>query len=258
MEAYIIGLIIIFVAAYSQYVFSESDLITKMLIVYGIPILVVSFLWGQEILKKALIHMSTALKFCLGYFGIFTVIGTFLSIAIFFIIITLDPAATNLLNRPNPVLHVQPEFAWIMAFISILIIGPAEEYLFRGFIYGGLLSIFKNHHWFDLAIVSSILFAAAHLYYAYVYGIDSLVQFTDIATFGMTMAMTYYLSGGNLFMPAMIHGVYDATGFIGIATTPGIGIILRNAMVLLGIVVAVWFFPKRKHRSSAYYHRDSY
>jgi membrane protease YdiL (CAAX protease family) len=171
---------------------------------------------------------------------------------IFYIIVTLDPNAVNLLHKPNPVLNVPPEFAWIMVWFSLLVVGPAEEYLFRGFIYGGLLSLFKDHHWLSLALISSILFAAAHLYYAFVYGVVSLVQFTDLAAFGMAMAATYYLSRGNLLVPAMIHGSYDATGFIGVATSLDVGILLRGSMILIGVIVAVVLFIQNmlKRRAS--------
>jgi len=139
-----------------------------------------------------------------------------------------------------------------MVAASFLVVGPAEEYLFRGFVYGGLLNILKGRHWFSLAFISSLLFAAAHLYYAFVYGIASLVQFADLVTFGMAMAATYYLSGGNLLMPAMIHGAYDAAGFIGVATSPEAGLFLRGLMMLIGIVASIPLLVQevRKRRAS--------
>lgn len=89
-------------------------------------------------------------------------------------------------------------------------------------------------HWF----LHSCL-RAVHLYYALVYGLASLVQFADLVTFGMAMAVTYYVSGGNLFIPALIHGVYDATGFLGVATSSSVGATLRGLMLLIGLIVAL-------------------
>lgn len=238
-KSYLVGLLIIFAAAYSQYLIGGLGLIFGLLVVYGVPLLAVSLLWGRTIARSAFNHTLNALKMGLSMFGAFTLLGVVVATAIFYIIAILDPAAINLLHRPNPVLHVSPEFAEIMIWISLLVIGPAEEYLFRGFMYGGLLSLFRDHHWFSLAFVSSILFAAVHLYYAFIYGIASLVPFTDLVTFGMAMAATYYLSGGNLLVPALIHGVYDATGFIGIAVSSDIGILLRSLMILIGVIIAI-------------------
>jgi hypothetical protein len=89
------------------------------------------------------------------------------------------------------------------------------------------------------------LFTAVHLYYALVYGIASLVQFTDLVMFGMAMAATYYLSGGNLFVPSLIHGAYDATGFIGVATSLNTGTLLRECMILVGIIAGIVLLAER-------------
>jgi membrane protease YdiL (CAAX protease family) len=238
-RSYLIGLFIIFASSYSQYIFGGFGPILGIFIVYGVPVLAVSLLCELAIIRRALNNTSTALKFGLGSFGAFTVLGIVAATAIFFIIVKFDPTAVNLLNKPNPVLNIPPKLAWTMIWVSLLVVGPVEEYLFRGFMYGGLLNLFKGRHWLSLAFISSILFAALHLYYALVYGIVSLVQFTDLVTFGMAMATTYYLSGGNLLVPAVIHGAYDATGFIGVATSLDTGILLRGVMILISVIVAI-------------------
>jgi membrane protease YdiL (CAAX protease family) len=242
---YLSGLLIILGSAYSQYLFGGLGPIVGFLVVYGIPILAVSTLWGRAIIQKALKNIHDAIKFGLGFFGLFTVLGQVAATAIFLILVSLDPASLNLLNTPNPVLNISREHAWIMVWVSVLIVGPAEEYLFRGFVFGGLLSLFKNRHWLTLSFVSSVLFAAAHLYYAVVYGVASAVQFADLVAFGMAMAVTYYFSGGNLLVPAVIHGAYDAVGFLGVATSPGISATLRGLMILVGLVAALALLIQR-------------
>jgi membrane protease YdiL (CAAX protease family) len=249
---YLVGLVIILGAAYSQYVFGGFGPAVGFLVVYGIPIVVVSILWGRAIAQKAGKKTWAALKFGLGFYGAFTALGLLASYAILFVLTSFDPAALNLLHKPNPVLSVSPEYAWIMVGLSLLIVGPAEEYLFRGFVFGGLLSLFKNRHWLILSLVSSVFFAAAHLYYGLVYGVASALAFTDLVTFGMAMCVTYYLSGGNLLVPAVIHGAYDATGFLGVATSSQIGTVLRVLMMLVGLGVALSLFINRirKRRST--------
>jgi len=249
---YLFGLLIILGAAYSQYVFGGFGPAVGFLVVYGIPIVVVSFLWGRAIIQRAAKNTWTASKFGLGFYGAFTALGLLASYAILFVLTNFDPAALNLLNKPNPVLHVSPEYAWIMLGVSLLIVGPAEEYLFRGFVFSGLLNLFKNRHWLIWSLVSSVFFAAAHLYYGLVYGVASALAFTDLVTFGMAMCVTYYLSGGNLLVPAVIHGAYDATGFLGVATSSQIGTVLRVLMMLIGIAIALSLFVNRirKRRST--------
>ena len=242
---------VVLASAYSQYLIGGLTPILDAIVVYGVPVLIVSLLWGSTIARRAFSQGYRAVKFGLGFFGAFTVLGALVGTVIFYIILTLDRTAVSLLQRPNPVLHVSPEFAWIMTWVSFLVIGPAEEYIFRGFIYGGLLSLFKGRHWLNLAFISSVLFAAAHLYYAFVYGITSLVQFADLITFGMAMAITYYLSGGNLLVPAIIHGAYDATGFVGLATTPELGNLLRGSLILVGILVSLGLLVQRMRKRRA-------
>jgi membrane protease YdiL (CAAX protease family) len=137
-----------------------------------------------------------------------------------------------------------------MIAFSFLVVGPSEEYLFRGFVFGGLLNIFKGRHWLLLALLSSMFFASVHLYYAIVYGVASAIQFADLITFGMAMAATYYVSGGNLLVPAMIHGAYDATGYLGVATSSDIGAQLREVMILTGLIIAVFVFTRRKRAAT--------
>jgi membrane protease YdiL (CAAX protease family) len=244
-KLYLIGLLVIFACAYSQYAIKIHSPILGMIIVYGIPILATGWLWGRPIIRNALAQTYRALKLGLGFFGAFTALGIIAGTVVFFVIVSLDPRAVNLLDRPNPVLQVGPEFAWIMVGLSFLVVGPAEEYLFRGFLYGALLSLFEGRHWLGLAFVSSVLFAAVHLYYGFVYGVASLVPFIDLVTFGMAMAVTYYLSGGNLLIPALIHGAYDATGFLGVATLPGLALLLRGLMILIGILTAVGLLAQK-------------
>lgn len=243
--AYLIGLIVIFVCVYSQYLGIEYGPELGIVVVYGVPILVTTYLWGTAIAKKFFNRTFSAIKLGLGYFGAFTLLAILVSVIILLFLFVFDPNSLELLNRPNPVLEVSPDIAWVMVGVSFLIVGPAEEYIFRGFVFGGLLDIFKNRHWLTLAFVSSLIFGVVHLYYAVVYEIASLIQFTDLVAFGMAMAVTYYLSGGNLLVPSLIHGAYDATAFIGVATTATTGIILRLLLILIGLIAGLVILVER-------------
>jgi hypothetical protein len=146
---YLFGLLIILGAAYSQYLLGGFGPVLGFLVVYGIPIVVVSILWGRTLIQKAGKNTRTAFRFGL------------------------------------------------------------------------------------------------------VYGVASAIDFTDLATFGMAMCVTYYLSGGNLLVPAVLHGAYDATGFLGVATSSQIGAVLRVLMMLVGIAVALsLLISRRRERTS--------
>lgn len=250
MKMYILGVIVIFAAVYSQY-FVKLGQVTGYLVVYGMPIVVVSLMFGKELLQRASKNGKTALKLGLGLFGALIALSIFLSIIALIIIINFDPQAVDLLNNPNPVLNVPSNVAWAMIAVSLLVVGPAEEYLFRGFMYGGLLSISKGKHWLPLAIGSSFLFASVHAYYAVTYGVASIISFISIVAFSVAMSITYYWSGGNILVPALIHGVYDATGFLGVATSTNVGLAARGVLMFIGVVFAVIYLPKKIRISQA-------
>ncbi|MGD0645201.1 MAG: type II CAAX endopeptidase family protein [Candidatus Bathyarchaeia archaeon] len=243
-KLYLVGVAVIFIAVYSQYLIRYGS-ITGYIVVYGIPILVVSLLFGKQILRQAGKNNKDAAKYGLGLFGVLTVIGLFLAVIALLIIMRFDPHAVNLLNKPNPVLNVSSKVAWLMIPVSIFVIGPAEEYLFRGFIYGGLLSISKGRYWIPLAVLSSVMFASVHAYYAVTYGVASALPFIEIITFGLAMSITYYWSSGNILVLALIHGTFDATAFLGVATTTQIGVTAELLMIFVGIGFAAVFLLKK-------------
>jgi membrane protease YdiL (CAAX protease family) len=241
---YIVGLVVIFAAVYSQY-FVRLGSVLGYIVVYGVPAAVATIIFGREILKHTAKNNKTAAKYGLGLFGVFTVLGLFIAVAALLVILQFDPTAVDLLSKPNPVLNVPPQEALLLIAVSFLVVGPAEEYLFRGFMFGGLLSIFKGKHWLVLAVVSGLMFAMVHAYYAVTYGAASVVPFIQLVAFGIAMSIAYYWSGGNLVVLALIHGAYDATGFLGVATTTQIGAIARGVLIAAGLAFAVIYLPKK-------------
>lgn len=241
---YLLGVIVIFVAVYSQY-FVELGAVSGYLVVYGIPIVAVSLLFGRDILRGAAKNNKLAVKLGMGTFGALTVISLIISIILLAILLQYDESVIETLNRPNPVLDVSSNVAWVMVAVSFLVIGPAEEYLFRGFMYGRLLNITKGKYWFPLAIGSSILFALVHAYYAVTYGVVSVIPFVTIVAFSLAMSITYYYTGGNLLIPILIHGAFDATGFLTVAVSIEVGLAARGILIFAGVTVAFYLFLKK-------------
>jgi membrane protease YdiL (CAAX protease family) len=243
--SYFTAILVIYISIYAQYVFPWHNPIAGVLFAYGVPILWITRLCGADIIRRAFTNSVAALHYGMGAFGVFALAGILASAGVFYIISAIDPRALNLLHRPIPLLHLPPHLDWIMVWVSFLIVGPAEEYIFRGFVFGRMLRLYPERHWLLIALLSSLLFAAAHLYYILIFGIASLVPLTEIITIGMALAVTYYLSGGNLLIPALIHGAFDASGFVAAGISPEIGIALRQAMILAGVLVAFSFFARR-------------
>ena len=254
---YLLGLLVIYATAYSQYLLPNWGLVFGLLFVYGIPIVIIGIYWGRYTLHRFFNRMTDAVKYGFASYGGFTGLGYLLTFIIILLIIIFDPAALNILNNPNPVLNTTPENAWVMVWVSFLVVGPAEEFIFRGFIYGGLLNVVGKRHWISLAFLSSILFAAAHLYYTLEYGLLSIIMFTQLVAFGMAMAATYYLSNGNLLIPSFIHGLFDAAGFLTIAVSLNFGAILRLqlfyvGLAFLGAVIIQWLWKRSRPTEHVY------
>lgn len=243
-KLYAAGVVVIFVVVYLQYVVKLGQVV-GYLVVYGVPVVVVSVLFGKNLFGRAFKNSKSAFQLGLGLFGAFTVLSLFLSAVALAVLMRFNPQTLEVLSRPNPVLDVPADVAWVMIVVSLLVVGPVEEYVFRGFLYGGLLSVAGGRRWFLLAVVSSFLFAAVHGYYVVTYEVASVVPFITIVTFSVAMSVTYYWSGGNLLVPAVIHGVYDATGFLGVATAPEVGLYARGVLIFVGVVFAGVFLLQK-------------
>jgi membrane protease YdiL (CAAX protease family) len=244
--SYFAALLVIYISTYAQYIFPWYNPVAGVLFAYCVPILWITRLCGADIIRRAFTNSRAALLYGMGAFGVFSLVGILAATGVYYVISVIDPRALNLLHRPIPLLHLPPNLDWIMVGASFLVVGPAEEYIFRGFVFGRMLRLYPERHWLLMAFLSSLLFAAAHLYYVLIFGIASLVPLTEIITVGMALAITYYLSGGNLIIPALIHGGFDASGFVAAGISPEIGSALRQTMILTGVLVALSFLRRRR------------
>ncbi len=158
LSHYLVGIAVMFTCIYVPYFFYlGSGLMGQVLgylIVYGVPIAVVSVLFGKQILSRAAKNNKKAFPITLGVFSPLYIAGVFLAAVALVVITQLYPSAVQLIQKTNPVLNVSPNVAWIFIAFSLLIVGPAEEYLFRGYMYGGMLSLSKGKYWLPLAILS--------------------------------------------------------------------------------------------------------
>ncbi|MFN0148969.1 MAG: lysostaphin resistance A-like protein [Dehalococcoidia bacterium] len=105
-----------------------------------------------------------------------------------------------------PVAVARDNLALIMAGLLACLMAPlAEEFMFRGVIFGGLL---KWGPW-PAAALTSLLFSGAHL------NLGSLLPFFLV---GMVMAWLYWRRG-VLWDSIVFHFFFNATSFVALATT---------------------------------------
>ncbi|MEY7850017.1 lysostaphin resistance A-like protein [Natrarchaeobius sp. A-rgal3] len=99
----------------------------------------------------------------------------------------------------------------LLAVISILLIGPVEELLFRGLIQNYVRPAFGSA---GAVVWTSILFAAIHLPVYLTIGFSSAIA-SLAAVFALSLVMGgVYEKYRNLVLVMLIHGVYNAVVFL--------------------------------------------
>ncbi len=86
----------------------------------------------------------------------------------------------------------------------------AEEMIFRGYLMNRLGKIFGNKQRYTILLVlliQAVIFGMFHMYQ----GVTGVVTTTFV---GLLMGIAYVLSGRNLWVPIIVHGLVDTASFI--------------------------------------------
>jgi membrane protease YdiL (CAAX protease family) len=256
LARYSFGVVITIVAISSQYFVPQAwaparalydNLPGDLFVVYGIPILSFALLIGAGPLRHWAGRMGTASYQGLMWYGGLTVLALLVTIVLAMIYAWIDPAALQLLNRPNPAITQAAGDPWFWIGFSFAV-GAIEETIFRGWIYGFWHGRVTN--WLGPGIATSVLFAALHVYYGTTYGIAAPLIFPSLFFAGLAFAAAYEKSGGNLVVAALLHGEFDASAFYYAYVNPQVGLLLRYLPVLAGVVVLVVYLLATDARSS--------
>jgi len=226
-----------------------SNLPGDLFVVYGIPVLAFSLLVGGAPLRNWKDRMGTAAWEGLQWYGILSLLAFVVVIALGIVYTILDPGALRLLERPNPALQQAQSNPWFYVGFSF-VIGAFEETIFRGWIFGYWRD--RSGNWLVPATWTSAVFAGVHLYYGTTYGAAAPLIFPTLFLTGFAFAATYQYSGGNLVVPALLHGAYDASAFLTIVPQPW-GVLAGNAIRygLIGIGALIWLADYLRKQSKA-------
>ncbi len=215
-----------------------------LLIVYGVPILSFALLVGGAPLRDWNRRMKVAAWQGLRFYGLLTLLALLVVFVLTVIYEAVDPAALQLLNRPNPALQQASGDPWFFVGFSF-VIGAFEETIFRGFMFGYWRD--RSGPWMVPAVWTSVVFAGVHLYYGTTYGAASPLIFPSLFLMGFAFAATYRFSGGNIVVPAVLHGAHDAAAFLGVVSSAWgiVGLILTYLIVLVGAVIGLVEYLRR-------------
>jgi membrane protease YdiL (CAAX protease family) len=107
-----------------------------------------------------------------------------------------------------------PMFVGLIA-VSLLIVGPCEEILFRGLIQGYLRRYFSA---IGAILLASFFFASAHL--LALQGSPGGIRNSLLSLFALSLFLGFaYERTDTLFVPILIHGSYNAILFTGLGLT---------------------------------------
>ncbi|MWG35987.1 CPBP family intramembrane glutamic endopeptidase [Halomarina oriensis] len=151
-------------------------------------------------------------------------------------------AATDVETAQNSVTEVAQQDPTVLLLLipaAFLIIGPAEELLFRGIIQGRLRQVFGP--WFAIGIASLVFgFAHASALTGGSGGIGALlIPLVTLSLLSVVFGVTYELTE-NLVVPIFIHGAYDAVLFgliyVVFAYGPGLETAANNSSGVLAVL----------------------
>lgn len=153
--------------------------------------------WGERWKQNVLYGLGLAI----GLLAIAGVLSFLISL------LGIDVAMNRVISQGenNPVL-----FLYLIP-ISIFLVGPSEEFLFRG-LFQGVLRDFVSTR---IAVVTaSILFGFAHVNALGGLSVQSLPYIFSAFSLGCILGVVYE-KRESLFVPAVAHGIYNATLFAG-------------------------------------------
>jgi membrane protease YdiL (CAAX protease family) len=212
-----------------------DNLLGDTFVVYGVPVLAFALLVGGAPLRDWGRRMGIATWQGLRFYGLLLLLALVVSLVLAVLYEIIDPAALQLLNRPNPALNQAQGNPWLFVGFSF-VAGAFEETIFRGFMFGYWRD--RTGSWLVPATWTSAVFAAVHLYYATTYGIVLPLLLPGLFLFGFAMAATYRFSGGNLVVPALLHGAHDAIAFLQLVSLE-LAVVLNYLLILVGGLVGL-------------------
>lgn len=101
----------------------------------------------------------------------------------------------------------QPALLLFLIPVSLLLVGPGEELLFRGIVQGTLREAFGP---VGAIVLASAIFASIH-FVALTGGVGARLTTIAILFFPSVVFGAAYERTGNLAVPALIHGLYNST-----------------------------------------------
>lgn len=247
VEATVIGVLSQYIIPSSWVPSGLAGTILGLLLAYGVGLAAFALAFGVRPLRNYVRRNGLGASEAFRWYGLFSLLSLLLVIALTVVYVAVEgPRFEQLLNQPNPVVQEASSNPVFYILLSLLVVGFAEETIFRGYILGTVLTLDGTRRWTVHAVWTSLLFAGVHLYYLQTYLEASPIFYVQIATLGLAFSYAYVLSGGNVIFIALLHGAFDAVTFLGLTTVgTDVTVALHYAIVLLAALWALYLYVKR-------------
>ncbi|UPM43872.1 CPBP family intramembrane glutamic endopeptidase [Halocatena salina] len=125
---------------------------------------------------------------------------------VFTSLLGIEPAESSFIEQgiQNPTLLL------VLIPLSILVVGPGEELLYRGIVQGSIRRVLGP---VGAILIASAVFASIHVFGLIGSPLETLATLLTVFVLALVLGAVYELSE-NLLVPALIHGLYNATQFL--------------------------------------------
>jgi membrane protease YdiL (CAAX protease family) len=256
LARYAVGVAVVVLAIASQYFVPQSwpasravygSLLGDVAVVYVLPVAAFAGLVGGGPLRGWRANLGKAGVVGLGWYGALEVLAVVVTVSVAIVYAVFDPDALKLLGRPNPALQAAASDPWLYVGFSF-VVGAFEETIFRGWVFGYWVG--RRVAWVVPAVLSSALFAGLHVYYGTTYGVATPLILPTLFLVGFAFAATYRSTGGNLVVPAVLHGANDAAAYLTLISL-AVGTAVHWTLILGGALVGLVYYAARPQRGTA-------
>lgn len=118
----------------------------------------------------------------------------------------IEPAESTIIEQgfQNPTLLL------VLVPLSILVVGPGEELLYRGIVQGSIRRVLGP---IGSILIASGVFASIHVFGLIGSPLETLATLLTVFTLALVLGTIYELSE-NLIVPALVHGLFNASQFL--------------------------------------------
>lgn len=137
--------------------------------------------------------------------GLATLVGALWFFSVVVSVFGIDTAESQIITRGRE----SPMYLLYLVPVTILLVGPTEELIFRGIVQGTIRRAYGP----VVAVVgASVVFASIHL--PSLLGSGEFVSLAIIFTLGALLGALYELTD-NILVPIAVHGLFNAAQFLG-------------------------------------------